>query len=40
MRSFIVACIAVIIIAAVGAIALNQFQEPTSAAFTSESARI
>jgi len=40
MRSFIVACIAAVVIAAVGAIILNFVQEPVDVAFTTESARI
>lgn len=40
MRSFIIACIAVVVIAAIGAIGLNFIQEPVSVAFTSQAARI
>jgi hypothetical protein len=40
MRSFIVACVAAIIVAIIGAVALNSVQEPASVAFTTESARI
>jgi hypothetical protein len=40
MPSFIVACIAAVVIAGIGAIALNYAQEPVSAAFTTEAVRI
>jgi hypothetical protein len=40
MRSFIIACIAAAVIAAIGAIFLNFVQEPADVAFTTESARI
>jgi len=40
MRSFIVACIAAVVIAAIGAFALNQVQEPVSIAFATGGARI
>ena len=40
MRSFILACIAAIVIAAIGAAILNLVQEPVDIAFTTESARI
>jgi hypothetical protein len=40
MRSFILACIAAIVIAAIGAAVLNLVQEPVDIAFTTESARI
>jgi hypothetical protein len=36
MRSFIAACIAAVVIAAVGAIALNSIQEPVSVAFATK----
>lgn len=39
MRSFLAGCIAAIVIAAIGAIALNFFQEPVQTAFATESAR-
>jgi hypothetical protein len=39
MRSFIVACIAAVAIAAIGAVALNFFQEPVTVAFATEGAR-
>ena len=40
MRSFLVACVAAITVAAIGAIALNAVQEPVSIAFATHSARI
>ena len=40
MRSFIMACLAAALIAAIGAIILNFVQEPVDVAFTTESARI
>jgi len=40
MRSFIMACIAAALIAAIGAMILNFVQEPVDVAFTTESARI
>jgi hypothetical protein len=40
MRSFIIACIAAAVIAAIGAIILDLVQEPVDVAFTTESARI
>jgi len=40
MRSFIIACIAAAVIAAIGAIILNFVQQPVGIAFTTESARI
>ena len=40
MRSFLVACVAAIAIAVIGAIVLNAVQEPVSIAFTTQSARI
>jgi len=40
MRSFIIACVAAIVIAAAGAVALSYVQEPVSVAYTTESARI
>jgi hypothetical protein len=40
MRSFILACIAAAVIAAIGAVILNFIQEPADIAFTTESARI
>ena len=40
MPSFIAACIAAVVIAVLGAIALDQFQESTSAAFTTVAVRL
>ena len=40
MRSFIIACVAAVVIAAIGAAVLNFAQEPVDVAFTTESARI
>ncbi len=40
MRSFIFACIAAVAIAAVGAVALNFFQESADVAFATVGARV
>ena len=40
MRSFITACIAAIVIAVVGALALNALQKPADVAFSTEAVRI
>ena len=40
MRSFIAACIAAVVIASIGAFALNFFQEPANVAFTTGGARL
>jgi len=40
MRSFITACVAAVVIAAIGALALNSFQEPVAAAFATEAVRV
>jgi hypothetical protein len=40
MRAFIMACVAAVVIAAIGAIVLNLVQETVTVAFTTESARI
>jgi hypothetical protein len=40
MRSFIIACIAAVLIAVIGAFALNSVQEPVSVAFTTQGARL
>jgi hypothetical protein len=40
MRSFILACVAVVVLAAINAAVLIQFQESAKAAFTSQSARL
>jgi hypothetical protein len=39
MRSFILACIAAVAMAVIGAIVLNQFQQPVTVAFSTEGAR-
>lgn len=38
MRSFIIGCIAAVLLAALGAFALNSAQKPVSVAFTTQSA--
>jgi hypothetical protein len=40
MRSFMVACIAAVVIAAIGALALNFFQEPAEVAFATGAVRL
>jgi len=40
MRSFILACLAATVIAVVGAVTLDSFQEAVSVAFATESARV
>jgi hypothetical protein len=40
MRSFIIACIAVIVLAVGGGIILNLFQVPAAVAFSTESVRL
>jgi hypothetical protein len=40
MPSFIIACIAAIVIAVVGAVVLNRVQEPVSVAFSTEAVRL
>lgn len=40
MRSFIAACLASIVIAALGAVALDLIQEPAATAFTTQSVRL
>jgi hypothetical protein len=40
MRSFMVACIAAVVIAAIGALALNFFQEPAEVAFATSAVRL
>jgi len=40
MRSFILACVAAVVIAAVGAVALNFFQKPVDVAFATVGARV
>jgi hypothetical protein len=39
MRSFLAGCIVAVVIAAIGAVALNLFQEPVNVAFSTEAAR-
>jgi hypothetical protein len=40
MRSFIAACVAALVIAVIGAIALNFIQQPVAVAFSTESVRL
>ncbi len=40
MRSFIIACIATVVIAAIGAVALDYIQKPVNVAFTTTSVRL
>ena len=40
MRSFVAACAAAIVIAIMGAVALDHFQEPASVAFATTSVRL
>jgi hypothetical protein len=40
MRSFIVACVTAVVIAAFGALVLNSYQESVAVAFVTEAARI
>jgi len=40
MRSFIIACVAAVIVAAIGAIALNAVQEPVAVAFSTGGVRL
>lgn len=40
MRSFLIACLAAIVLAAIGELVLDYLQEPVSVAFTTGSARI
>ncbi|HEV2550097.1 MAG TPA: hypothetical protein VGU20_22490 [Stellaceae bacterium] len=39
MRSFILACVAAVALAVIGALVLNLFQEPLTVAFSTEGAR-
>jgi hypothetical protein len=39
MRSFLIACIAAVVVAVIGALTLNSIQEPVSVAFTTTAAR-
>jgi len=40
MRSFVIACIAAIVIAAIGAFALSLVQKPVDVAFATQSVRL
>jgi hypothetical protein len=40
MRSFILACLAAVVIAAVGAVTLDYVQQPVGVAFSTESVRL
>jgi hypothetical protein len=40
MRSFVLACIAVVVIAAAGAAVLSVFEQPVQAAFSSDGVRL
>jgi hypothetical protein len=40
MRSFIIACIAAVVIAVIGAFSLNHFQVPAAVAFSTEGVRL
>jgi hypothetical protein len=40
MRSFIAGCLAAVILALVGAVALHSIQEPASVAFSTEAVRL
>ena len=40
MRSFVVACIAAVVIAAIGAVALNFLQQPVDVAFATGAVRL
>lgn len=40
MQSFVLACVAAIVIAAIGVFVLNSLQEPVAVAFTTESVRV
>ena len=40
MKAFVIACLAAVVIAAVGVIALNSVQKPADEAFTSPYARL
>jgi len=39
MRSFILACVAAVVIAIIGAVALDALQQPVTVAFSTEGAR-
>ncbi len=40
MQTFVIACVAAVLIATIGAIGLNYVQEPVSVAFTTTGARL
>jgi len=40
MRSFVIACVAAVVLAIAGALFLSSIQEPVSVAFTTNGARI
>jgi len=40
MKSFIIACVAAIVIAIIGGVVLNGYQEPVSEAFATSAARV
>ena len=40
MRSFLLACVVAVVIAAIGAVGLDYLQEPVSVAFTTTGARL
>ena len=40
MKSFVIACVTAIVIAVIGGVVLNSFQELSDAAYTTSSARI
>jgi hypothetical protein len=40
MRTFIFACVAAVVIATIGAVALNFFQEPVNVAFATVGVRV
>jgi hypothetical protein len=40
MKAFVIACLAAVVIAAIGVVALNALQQPADQAFTSPYARL
>lgn len=40
MKTFVLACVAAIVIAVVGGVVLNSFQEPVDEAFTTSAVRL
>jgi hypothetical protein len=40
MKTFIIACVAAIVIAIIGGVVLNSYQEPVSEAFATSAARV